>query len=328
MLQEGKLNILLGGCIGSEGKGLLASYIGWFNHVDIAISSAAPNSGHVYYIGDTKHITRQLPISGILNKRSTIYLCAGAIIDPNVLLEEMNTHDISPDRVCIHPRAAIITDDDKLLENSTVKSIASTQKGVGAALVRKINRTAQLARDCNRLSHMVKELDINMYLEEGCTALMEVAQGFDLSINSGISYPYCTSRECTVEMAMSDAMVHPSLLGKVFVVIRTYPIRVGNIIEDGKMVGYSGPFADDSKELNWEDLSVPVEYTTNTNRIRRIATFSFDRYKKMIGRLRPDYVLLNFVNYMDNDKVDILLEQLPEVTHLGHGRRIEDISLV
>ena len=154
---HGKLNILLGGMIGSEGKGVIASYLGWYNHIDIAVTNSSPNAGHTFYLGDEKHITRHLPISGILNKRSTIYLCAGSIIDPTTLLNEIKHFDIDINRICIHPRASIIEEQDVVGDTKSVKRIASTQKGVGSALVRKINRTAKLARDCDKLSHMVKK---------------------------------------------------------------------------------------------------------------------------------------------------------------------------
>ena len=119
----------------------------------------------------------------------------------------------------------------------------------------------------------------------------------DLSLNSGFAYPYCTSREITVSSTLSDVQVHPSYLGKVCVSIRTFPIRVGNIIDNGSIVGYSGPFYPDSIELSWEDIGVEPELTTITKRERRVATFSYEQYNKMMRLYKPDYVLLNFANY-------------------------------
>jgi adenylosuccinate synthase len=328
MLKEGKLNILIDGQFGSTGKGLVASYIGWYNHVDLAITNASMNAGHTFYINDSKYVTKHLPIIGILNKRSTIYLCAGAIINPEFLLKELETFDIDPNRICIHPRAAIIEQQDREHEaEGSVKKIASTQSGVGSALIRKIDRKAKLAGDTPLIKHMVKELDVSWLLDQGVIAGMEVPQGFSLSINSGYSYPHCTSREITVSAAMSDAQLHPSYLGNVFVVIRTFPIRVGHIIEDGVMVGDSGPFYPDSKEISWEKLGVEKEYTTNTKRVRRIATFSMIEYKKMLKMFHPDYVFLNFANYLSLKELQKLLKKLREVTHVCVGPRIEDIML-
>lgn len=326
MLKEGKLNILIDGQFGSTGKGLVASYIGWYNHVDIAITNASMNAGHTFYVNDVKYVTKHLPITGILNKRSTIYLCAGAIINPEYLMQELKTFDIDPNRVCIHPRAAIIEEQDREHETKgSVKKIASTQSGVGSALIRKIDRKAKLAKDNPLINHMVNEIDLAFYLDQGVIVGMEVPQGFSLSINSGYSYPHCTSREITVTAAMSDAQLHPSYLGNVFAVIRTFPIRVGNIVEDGKVVGDSGPFYPDSKETSWEELGFEKEYTTNTKRVRRVATFSMIEYKKMLKMFHPDYIFLNFANYLSLDKLQKLLKKLPEVTHVCVGPKINDV---
>lgn len=329
-LTEGKLNISIGGMVGSEGKAVLNAHIAISNHVDVAITNAAPNAGHTFFYHGRKYIAKHLPVTGIIHTRCQIYLCAGAIINPKILLDELDRFGISHDRMAIHPRCAIITEEDiqhERSDDSSVTLVSSTQSGVGAALVRKINRSAKLARDIPELQHMVCELPLHEYLDSGCTALMEVPQGFELGINSGIEYPYCTSREISVSYALSDAQVHPSYLGKVCVCIRTFPIRVGNIVKDGVELGFSGPFNSDSVEMTWDDLGVKAELTTVTGRIRRVASFSMIGYRKMIDALRPDYVLLNFANYMKRDQLSDLLESLPEVTHLGFGPDQKDVYL-
>lgn len=330
-IDSGKLNIVIDGQFGSTGKGLLSSYVAVSNHIDITISNASANAGHTFYYHGNKYVVKHIPVSGIINDRSTIYLCAGAIIDPNVLLQEVKKYFIDESRIFIHPRAAIISSDDIDLErseSSAVTKIASTQSGVGSALARKIMRSARLASDIPELSKFIKEIDLQYLFDIGCTALMEVPQGFDLSISSGYSYPHCTSREITVSAALSDAQVHPSYLGKVAVCIRTYPIRVGNIVDsNGNELGNSGPFYPDSKETTWKELGIEEEYTTVTNRVRRVATFSMQQYKKMLNFLRPDYILLNFANYMEKENLSALINELPEVTHLGFGPTYNDVYL-
>lgn len=327
MLQPGKLNVLIDGQFGSTGKGLVASYLSQAAHVDIAITNASANAGHTFYLEGRKCITRHLPVSGVINQSSTIYLCAGAIIDPHILMREIDELKIDLNRICIHPRAAVINQQDIDLESKgSVKAIASTQKGVGRALQRKINRSAMLAWEHPALKHLVKELDLDFYLDQGCTALMEVPQGLDLSINSGLAYPYCTSREVTVAHALSEAQVHPAYLGNTIVTIRTFPIRVGHIVEGGVIVGDSGPFYPDSTELSWKQIGVPDEYTTNTRRVRRVASFSMLQYRRMLRLFRPDFIFLNFANYLTSKQLSSLLYKLPEVTHLGFGPRARDIK--
>lgn len=324
-----KLNIIIDGQFGSTGKGLLASYVAMINHIDIGITNASANAGHTFYYHNKKYILKQLPTSAIVSDRCTIYLCAGAIINPSTLLKEIAQYNIDMGRIAIHPRCAIITNNDiniELSPGSPATKLASTQSGVGNALARKINRAATLAKDIPELSNMIKELDIQYLLDSGCTALMEVPQGFDLSLSSGLSYPHCTSREITVSAAMADAQVHPSYLGKVIACLRTYPIRVGNITNlNGVEVGYSGPFYSDSREISWEEIGVEPEYTTVTGRVRRVATFSMLQYKRMLSVIRPDYIFLNFANYLSKKELLELLAKLPEVTHLGFGPTHSDI---
>ena len=320
-LKKGKVNLLIDGQFGSTGKGLLASYIGKHNHIDICVSNAGPNSGHTFYYNNNKFIVRQLPVTAITNPKSKIYLCSGAVINITTLFKELYMYDIDIDRLYIHPKATIIQKEDIKLEQegNTTNRISSTQNGVGSALARKINRSAKVAEDYQVLNRYINKLDIPELLEQSNTVLMEVPQGYSLSLNSKF-YPYCTSRNISVSSALNDLEVHPHYLGKTIASIRTYPIRVGDLPH-----GYSGDFYSDSIETSWEEIGVPIEYTTNTKRIRRVASFSLYQYQDMLKELRPDYVFLNFCNYLNEGDLNELLCLLPEVTHLGFGSKIENI---
>jgi adenylosuccinate synthase len=335
-MKQGKINIIIDGQFGSTGKGLYSSFLSKHNHVDIALSSAGPNAGHTFDMDDGlgPRVAYHLPISGIINDRSTIFLTAGSIIDPDILLDEIERFEIEPWRLYIDPRAAVIEDVDKTFEkdsSSSVASIASTQKGVGSALSRKILRSSTLAKESEKLKPFVRDLDIHFYLNQGCTAFMEVAQGFGLSLNSGLAYPYCTSREVTVTQALVDAQLHPKHLGDVYVIMRTFPIRVGHLIVDDEKVGDSGPFYDDSIEISWDYIGVQEELTTNTKRVRRVATFSFKQLEDVIEHLNPDYLMLNFCNHLSENDLDILVNKINEkvnLTHLGFGPKVTDVKEV
>ena len=322
------MTVIIDGQFGSTGKGVLASYVAANNHIDVCISNGSPNAGHTFYWGGRKYVVKHLPASAIINKRSVIYLCAGSIINPKILLQELNQCNISDDRLMIHPRAAVIEEEDITAEHtgSCVK-LSSTQNGVGHALSRKINRESGLAKNNPILKKYVQKIDFEYYLKQNLIFLMETSQGLDLSLNHGLAYPYCTSRDITVSQALSDLGLHPKYLGNVIVSIRTYPIRVGNLKIDNKEVGYSGPFYEDSREKTWEELGLTPEYTTNTKRIRRVATFSLQQYERMKFVLNPDYIFLNFANYLDNTKLQELLDIIPEVTHLGFGPTLDDIVI-
>lgn len=149
ILKRGKFNLLIDGQYGSTGKGLFASYISRFNKIDLAIGRISPNAGHTFYSKDAlvKYVTRQLPVSGILNKDSIIFLSAGSVIDAEVLRKEIDYFNIDSSRLYIHPRAAVITKENLEEEKSEmgVIKIASTQTGTGAARASKIMRKGNIA---------------------------------------------------------------------------------------------------------------------------------------------------------------------------------------
>lgn len=327
-----KFNIIIDGQFGSTGKGLIAGYISLNNDIDIFASNLSPNAGHTF-IDETgnKIISKQIPIGSILNKRSMIYLTAGSIINPKKLLDELEKFNIDKNRLFIHPRAAIVDEFDIDWEtnlNSSVSKIASTQSGTGKALSDKILRKSKLAEKCEYLKEFIKEINLMNLMDEGCTVLMETSQGFDLGINSGLSYPYCTSRDITTMSILSDAQVHPSYLGKVTMSIRSFPIRVGNIFDKGKLIGYSGPFYNDSEELSWDDLKENPELTTVTGRVRRVASFSNEQYKRSLNINKPDYVFLNFLNYIKDINLLKKLKDIRTPDFVGLGSSICQIYKV
>jgi adenylosuccinate synthase len=304
-VKEGRLNIVMDGQFGSTGKGAVAAFLAIHNNIDIAVTNAAPNAGHTYDLGAGKKTVFHLPVCGVLKPDSVIYIGAGAIIDPYVLEKELLDFRVDPERVFIHPAAAIIEPCDKEAEavGSSTAKIASTQKGVGSALARKLRREGNIAANCPMpwFQKMVSVYPLMDHIQRGSRAIMEVPQGFSLGINAGF-YPHCTSRDITVAQALSDARVHPAFLGNVMMTLRTYPIRVGNLIVDGVEVGNSGPVYDDQKELDWiEDLGMKPELTTVTKRPRRVFTFSTDQLVAALRMNRPNYLFLNFCNYLTGD---------------------------
>lgn len=335
-IKQKKLNLIIDGQFGSTGKGLISAYVALNNHIDVFISNLSPNAGHTFNLGDGPKVVKQLPVGSVLrdNRRSLIYLTAGSIINPALLLKEIETFEVDPERLCIHPRAAIITNEDLQEErssSSSVAKIASTQSGVGVALANKILRKAKLAKDIPELKEFIREVDLMWYMDQGLSVLMETSQGFDLGLNSGLAYPYCTSRDVTTSSCLSDAQVHPSYLGNVLMTTRTFPIRVGNLVVDGKTIGESGPFYQDSIETTWEDLKETPEFTTVTKRVRRVASFSLEQYKRSLHYIKPSHVFLNFVNYVKNEETVKLLKEafkLKRPTHIGVGDKVMNIHEV
>ncbi|MEA1938221.1 MAG: adenylosuccinate synthetase [Pseudomonadota bacterium] len=299
----GKASVIFGGQFGSEGKGLAAAWMAERSPADIFVTNASANAGHTTVFADgSKKVAFHLPSGALVVPDSLIVLDAGAVIDPAGFMEEIDRLDIDPKRILIHPRAAIITAADRRREEnarSPTTHIASTRKGVGAALTRKIARSSRLAGETRILKPFIGRVDLNAMLSQGRSVQIELPQGFSLGINSGLAYPECTSREITVMQALADAGIHPTFLGHVMMVLRTYPIRVGHITDgNGQIIGHSGPSCTDQREIAFGDIGVAAEYTTVTKRKRRIFTFSRAQVQTAAALNRPDVVFLNFVNYL------------------------------
>lgn len=299
-VEPNKASVLIDGQWGSTGKGLLAAYLASKdeNEVRIATTNASANAGHTTVLNDGHtFVTFHLPTFAVMQSNCYAYLNAGSIIDPSLLEAELTRIGFPKNRLFIHPHAAVIEPADKEAEaqhDSSNTKISSTQKGVGTALSRKIRRDGRVAKDHPDLQRYIRNIDLNAH-----TCVVEVPQGFDLSLNFGHAYPYTTSRDITVTDGMASAGLHPSRLGKVVMSVRTFPIRVGNIKdENGVELGNSGPFYDDQVELNWGDMGLTPERTTVTKRVRRVFSFSQKQYKKALRALRPDIVFINFLNYL------------------------------
>ena len=302
------------------------------------MTNAAPNAGHTFYTcNGTKIVAKHLPIYGILKKQCIIYLNAGAVINPKILFEEMEQYEVSPNRVFIHPRASVITEEDIENEKQTqspTTQLASTQSGVGSSLSRKINRHKNaIAKHHHQLSKLCNYINLNGAMDNGATVFIETPQGVGLGINDGYQYPFCTSRNVSISNSLADAGIHPYYMGNTFLSMRTYPIRVGNLYDkEGEMVGYSGDFYMDSTETSFNELTQNDEYTTVTQRVRRIATFSYEQYKYATNLCRPEYIFMNFMNYIKDkkerkkllDKCEKLYKPLCWI--LGHGPKLQDVT--
>lgn len=346
LTKKGKFSAIYDGQFGSTGKGLAGAWAGEHNDIDWVTTNASANAGHTSIVDGDKIVTFHIPNS-FLTARKTgnpkIYINAGAIVDLEVLCNEIMSLGIHKSQIFVNPNAAIILSDDQKTEkdvSSSATKIASTQKGVGAALSRKISRTGPNLGQYVAKHHItppfqLKALSLNQEMSHGKSVLMEVPQGFSLSLNNSGFYPYTTSRDCTIQQGMSDAGLHPSFFYKSMAVLRTYPIRVGNIHQGERQIGFSGHVYPDQTETSFVDLGVEAERTTVTQRVRRIFTFSPRQYEEMLLHNRPDYVLLNFANYAAKEKLQSISGMMSHIekklgmsllTYYGYGPSSDEIS--
>lgn len=326
-LEKGKFNIVFGGQAGSEGKGKVSCFIAR-EHLESGIAlvfacNHMPNAGHTFRDGDYKYVAGQLPTPAVFNAKKyglivPVILGPGSAINIKLLEKEMEQCDLKPGfNLFIHPNAGIVTDDHLKLEGSCLDNVSSTKKGGGACLAAKVMRQGNdgvypIARDLlpKYLRHSLSDTSklLNKYMSDGYTVLFEGAQGFDLDINHGLDYPYVTSRMSNVSQALAESGVSPTRVGRRIMVIRPYPIRVGNAYdENGNLIGTSGKYASDNVEISWDEVKrlsgAPVdtsliERTTVTNKIRRVFTFSGERYQRSIEVNDPTDIVLSFTDHV------------------------------
>lgn len=306
--------VVVDGQFGSTGKGLACSLLAGYalNHhermPDWIVSNAGPNSGHTAVVhehgdqGQRTWVNMQVPIvSSILSHyfhpRPT-WLNGGAVVAPKTLANELGELSVQAyEDFRIHPHAAVITDATVEANKRLTARIASTGKGTQPAAALRILRENAVYQDLQG-----GEVDAFVPVRgwpkseahpdfTGLTVLIETSQGMSLGINSGF-YPFCTHRECTVAQALSDARMSPRHLRRTMMVVRTYPIRVGNT------EGSSGPCYPDQREVTWEEIGQTPEITTVTKRVRRVFTWSRQQFREGLRVNWPDTILLNFMNYI------------------------------
>lgn len=312
-------HVLVDGQFGSTGKGVLAAWLaskcaenGQWPY--LVISNAGPNSGHTFYHGDEKVVLKQLPTfavaAAMMGKVIPIYLSAGAVIDPAILIAEAHRHR-GP--IFIHPNAAVITDADKESEHSgSVAAVAGTRSGTGAALARKVLRDPSVTmKYYSRVNWLPDNVQVRDYKIDWADRMIfvEVSQGFSLGLNQKF-YPKCTSRECTVSQALSDAGIPPQGHAVTYMSARTFPIRVGNVDDHS-----SGDWYPDQEETTWAELGVTPELTTVTKRERRVATFSRMQFLDATHVNAPNFVFLNFLNYLSPKEQVRMKEVIAESRH-------------
>lgn len=305
---EGKANVIIDGQWGSTGKGKLAGYLALNHDIALATCDFMSNAGHTFVYDDgVKFVTCQLP-TAVVNPYCIMAINAGASITVDRLLQEVEEHSCH-DRLLIHPHACIITEEDRKHEGEVLKRISSTLKGCGGSISRKVMRVAKLAKDEPKLARWISDTTevTRMELEAGKTVLVEGAQGFDLSLNHGYRYPYVTSRDVTTMSILNNAGISIPNLGDVYGTLRTYPIRVGDMYENGKKIGTSGGFYSDQREVGWEDVKQYsgankdlVETTTVTGKVRRVFTFSYGQYFRFVDVCAPTKLFINFINHINS----------------------------
>lgn len=243
---------------------------------------------------------RQVPVAAVTNPDAELIIAAGSEIDPIVLLDELHQLDAAgyaATKRCMIDRSATIIETSHVQaerELNLTERLGSTGKGIGAARMARISRVASTWQDYydgTGNPPPVTTMDTVFYLNRmlsrddgGRTThvIVEGTQGYGLGLHTQY-YPQTTSSDCRAIDFLAMAGISPWVLPpradivasgpdldpaellhqgddplEIWVVLRTYPIRVA---------GNSGQL---NNETNWDELGLPAERTTVTNKVRRV----------------------------------------------------------
>lgn len=314
----GKLVCIVGGQFGSEAKGAVAAWLAAQETAPlICCRVAGPNAGHTVVHDDRTWRLRHLPTGLVTNPNATAVLAAGSEIDADVLSQERQ--DLAAwHRTYIDEQATLISSFAHDEEKELMERIGSTGKGVGAARAARVMREANLfGGDFDSATFM------QQHLLAGGTVHVEGTQGFGLGLHAGY-YPFCTSADCRAIDVLAQAGLSPwaryvtSL--EVWVVFRTWPIRVA---------GNSGPLY---LETSWASLGFPEEYTTVTNRVRRVGAWDTALARQALaanGAPSPNlHVALTHADQADRPLHDYAHSMGHEIELVGSGPTIYDYKRI
>ena len=148
-----KVDVVLGAFYGDEGKGKIIDYLS--TDADISVRcTGGNNAGHTISVNGEKHAFHLIP-SGILNRNTIAVIGNGVVIDPKVLIseiDELKTCGYTVDNLYISELAHVIfpyhVEMDKLLElNRGNGKIGTTARGIGPTYCDKFERTGIRMRD-------------------------------------------------------------------------------------------------------------------------------------------------------------------------------------
>lgn len=306
-MTRGHAVALVGAMYGSEGKGLVAAALA--NEYECHVRVGGANAGHTFYHSEQKFVARSVPI-GWINPEASIFIGPGAIIDPEVLVAELQTIEEAgyavKERLLIDKRAVLISRSQHLAEGGVHgkahAQIGSTGEGVGLARMSKINRDALINTDtapyaCIRVADeepFFESLGIRVgdvadrlhrHLREGFNIFLEGTQGCGLSLTLG-DWPHVTSADTNAAQLASDAGISPTDVSRSILVARTHPIRVA---------GRSGPLFD---ETSWEELGLEPEITTVTKKVRRVGHWNPEQVRYSCQVNYPAALVVTFIDYL------------------------------
>ncbi|MDP2757856.1 MAG: adenylosuccinate synthase, partial [Desulfurivibrionaceae bacterium] len=163
--------VIVGTQWGDEGKGKIVDLL--TEHADFVVRfQGGNNAGHTLVVKGKKYVFHLIP-SGILYENKMCFIGNGVVLDPGVLLEEMDKLaasglPVNPQRLMISERAHLIMPYHRLLDSCSESALASgkkigtTGRGIGPCYGDKILRKGIKAGDLLDAGSLMEKLRENL----------------------------------------------------------------------------------------------------------------------------------------------------------------------
>lgn len=276
--------VVVGAQFGSEGKGhvtaqLVKSAIKDNASMVINVRVAGPNAGHTVIDDEgNRFALRSVPVGAAISDEVFLYIAPGSEVELDVLekeILELRALGHACESIAVSGEATLLEDKHKRTEGEAhlTDKVGSTGKGIGAARADRLMRSALRIKDSrealDRLARLGVDIvePVQLYANDNIgeildqTIVIEGTQGYGLGLHAG-HYPQCTSSDARAIDFLGMAGLSPwnRNVGQftVWVVARAFPIRVAG--NSGELKG----------ETSWQDLGLPEEHTTVTQKVRRV----------------------------------------------------------
>jgi len=177
--------VLIGAQWGDEGKGKITDFLA--EKADLVVRyQGGNNAGHTVVVGEEEFKLHLIP-SGILYPDKTCLIGNGVVIDPEVLLKELEylaKRGVNTDNLRISGRAHVIMPYHKKLdeveeERKGANKIGTTKRGIGPAYMDKAARVGIRMVDLMDKEEFAAKLEANLEAKNHLLEKVYDVEGFD-----------------------------------------------------------------------------------------------------------------------------------------------------